>query len=303
MGDSAHPFFSGELAILETVVSTAKVKEKKSREKFLKVLSSCVASRHISTDTKVLVVGGNIDDFEILKRTGFRHIILSNFDGRPGTLTGEIRQPHLMYMGLDGEQMGLADDSFDMVFAHEVIHHCRSPHRAVCEMLRVSRKYVLFLEPNDSFLMRTITQMGFSFPYELPGGLVAGGVRNSSVPNYIYRWNSGELRKTVASFLAECEFSFFSYPYWDFNATEEDLELRKQTRLRLVTSSIGVRNFLSALRCMQVVLNRISFIRRQGNKFFCCIEKQDTLKPWLLREQGEIVFNPRYGEADHKKHF
>lgn len=274
------------------------MREKKSREKFLKVLTSCIASCHIPPDARVLVVGGNLDDFEILQRAGFRHIALSNFDGRPERLTENGRKSHLTYLGLDGEQMGLADDSFEMVFAHEVIHHCRSPHRAVCEMLRVSRKYVVFLEPNDSHLMRTITQMGFSFPYELPGGLVAGGVRNSSVPNFIYRWNSAEVRKTAASFLAECEFAFFSYPYWDFNATEEDLELRRQTRLRFLTSALGAKNLLSVLRCIQTVINRISFVRRQGNKFFCCIEKTNTLKPWLRREGGEITFDPRYVKAD-----
>ena len=40
------------------------------------------------------------------------------------------------------------DSSFDLVYAWEVLHHVGEPERALAEMARVSRKYVLIAEPN-----------------------------------------------------------------------------------------------------------------------------------------------------------
>ncbi len=196
---------------------------------------------------------------------------------------------------IDAENMAISPNAYDLVFAHEVLHHCRSPHRALCEMLRTSRKYIIFMEPNDSAAMRLLVRTRLSFPYEL--GAVAdhdgksGGVRDSAIPNFIYRWNKNELFKTVSSFLAEYIFSVRSYPYWDFNIDERELALRKQTKLSVITNTIGAENFLTTLRYGQRLLNRLSLTRRQGNKFLCVIEKNVGIKPWLSVDGNQIVFN------------
>src|ERR1035437_1768982 len=96
--------------------------------------------------------------------------------------------------------MQIADGSYDLVLAHEVLHHCRSPHKALLEMLRVSRRHVIILEPNDSLLMHAFVKLRFSFPYELPAvishNFQEGGVRNSCVPNYIFRWNERDMYRS-----------------------------------------------------------------------------------------------------------
>src|SRR5215468_7303940 len=117
------------------------------------------------------------------------------------------------------------------------------------------------MEPNDSLTMRLLVQMRLSFPYELPAVVdhdgKSGGVRNSAVPNFIYRWNKNELAKTVSSFLAEYTFSVRAYAYWDFNLDERELALRKQTKLSTITSAIGAKNFLTILKFSQRFLNRV----------------------------------------------
>lgn len=244
----------------------------------------------------MLVVGGSWQDAELLLCAGFENITLSGFNpeleeyARP-TLRNKVSQ-----LTIDAEQIDLQDGSFDCVFAHEVLHHCRSPHKALCEMLRVARKHVVLLEPNDSFAMRTLTWTGFSFPYEIFSVVYheceAGGVRDSCVPNFIYRWNANELRKTVSSYLAEYKFLVHTYPYWDFNVDEEELSRRTETRISAITSVIRAKRFLAVLRASQVVLNLIPIVRRQGNKFFCCIEKGTDLQPWLTRGPTKVTFNP-----------
>jgi ubiquinone/menaquinone biosynthesis C-methylase UbiE len=269
----------------------------KSRDQFRAVFLRHLKTCHIDTNEKLLVIGGSWQDAELLVCAGFKNITLSNFrlegeEDAHSNLSAKVK-----LLAIDAEQVDLPDGSFDCVFAHEVLHHCRSPHRALCEMLRVARKHAVMLEPNDSFSMRLLTRAGFSFPYEIFSVVYhqreSGGVRDSCIPNFIYRWSANELRKTASSYLAEYEFLTHSYPYWDFNVDEEELSTRKETRIHTITSVVGAKTFLAVLRAFQIVLNAIPILRRQGNKFFGCIEKTGRLRPWLIAGDDKIRFNLR----------
>ena len=269
------------------------------RTQFLRVLASAVEASRMSLDQRVLIVGGSAQDEHALRQSGFKHIVNSNLPTDMDRMAGGESALETQHLALDAEQIELPDNSFDLVFASEVLHHCSSPHRALCEMLRVSRRYVLFLEPNDSPAMRALVRMRFSFPYELPAVIDhdyrSGGLRDCQIPNFIYRWNRHEVFKTVSSCIPERIFSLHVYPYWDFSVTEEDLDLRKATRIGSITSAIGAGNFISLLRFAQLFLNRILPLCSQGNNLFCCIEKSPGLKPWMAREGEEIVFNRQFG--------
>ncbi len=271
----------------------------KRRDQFLAVLRRHLKTCRIDTSEKLLVMGGSSQDVELLRCAGFNDITLSNFQSELEEEEAHTKlSAKVKLLAIDAEQIDLPDGSFDCVFVHEVLHHCRSPHRALCEMLRVANKHVVLLEPNDSLSMRVLTRTGFSFPYEIFSvvyhGFKAGGVRDSCVPNFIYRWNANEVRKTVSSFLAEDVFVVHAYPYWDFNVDEKELSMRKETRIHAITSIIGAKTFLVVLRTLQKALNAIPVLRRQGNKFFCCVEKTGELRPWLTTEDGKIAFNPKF---------
>ena len=276
---------------------SAKTGPDKRRGQFLAVFLRHLKKCTINTGESMLVIGASWQDIELLKGAGFKDITLSNLqpefmEGEPGSSDFQVKR-----LAIDAEQVGLPDGSFDCVFAHEVLHHCRSPHRGLCEMLRVARKHVVLLEPNDSLAMRALTWTGFSFPYEIFSvvyhGFKAGGVRDSCVPNFIYRWNADEVRKTVSSYLAEHRFMVHPYPHWDFNVDAEHLSMRKETNIHWITSLIGSEVFLASLRILQSVFNLIPVLRGQGNKFFCCIEKSTDLQPWLVaKSDGRIAFHP-----------
>jgi SAM-dependent methyltransferase len=271
---------------------------KKRRDQFLAVFLGHIKACNIDPNEKLLVIGGTWQDVDLLARAGFKDITLSNFQSHLKKDACSNLSAKVNLLALDAEHIDLPDGSFDCAFAHEVLHHCRSPHRALCEMLRVASKHVVLLEPNDSLSMRALTWAGVSFPYELFSvvyhGHEAGGVRDSCIPNFIYRWNANEVRKTVSSYLAEEVFAVRAYPYWDFNVDEEELSMRKETRIHAITSIIGAKNFLVFLRALQIALNGIPVLRRQGNKFFCCVEKTGDLQPWLTAEDDRIRFNPRF---------
>jgi SAM-dependent methyltransferase len=265
----------------------------KDRSQFIRVLRKCVEEAGIDVDSTVLVIGGRQDDVECLRRCGFHRITVSTLDGVPD----EPEAPgDLPVVAADAEDIRLPDGSYDVVFVHEVIHHCRSPHRAMCEMLRVARSHVVMMEPNESAFTRLLTWMQLSFPFELWAVIdhkyVSGGVRDSQIPNFIFRWNKNELEKLTWTFLAEYNPRVYVDRYWDFNFPEADLALRKQTRVGMITGLIGAKNFLRLLHAGQSVLNRVPIFRRQGNKFFCCVHKTSELRPWLaLENDGRIIFN------------
>jgi SAM-dependent methyltransferase len=265
------------------------------RDQFLAVLHNQVKALDIPLNQRVLIVGGSSEDEDVLRRAGFTRMVNSNLESDVGRMKGGNPAHVLQHRTLDVEQMDLPDESFDLVFAHAVLHHCRSPHRALCEMLRVSRRFVVFLEPNDSLAMSLLVRLKFSFPYELPAVIAhdgrSGGVRDSQIPNFIYRWNDTEVRKTASSYMPERATSVHAYPYWDFSVTEDNLSRRRETRIGSITSVVGTRNFISALQFARRFLNWVPVIRRQGNKFFCCLEKSAELRPWLVHGGEGIVFN------------
>jgi SAM-dependent methyltransferase len=270
----------------------------KDRTRFQKVLHSCVRSEGIDTQGSVLIVGGSFEDIDVLRKVGFRRMTLTNLQD-----LADFKLPHmdgieLSELNADAEDMQIADGSYDLVLAHEVLHHCRSPHKALLEMLRVSRRHVIILEPNDSLLMHAFVKLRFSFPYELPAvishNFQEGGVRNSCVPNYIFRWNERDMYQTTASDIPESEFSLFIRRYWDFNVDKDELALRTHTRIGSFTRIMGPGLFVACLHGFQAVVNRLPWLGGQGNKFFGCITKHDGLKPWLVRENGRIAYNRSY---------
>ncbi len=268
------------------------------RTRFQRVLQDCVRAEGIDLQSSVMIVGGSYEDAEILRKVGFRHMTLTNLQDLADFELPPMDGAELSMVNADAEDMQFANGSYDLVLAHEMLHHCRSPHKALLEMLRVSRRHVIIQEPNDSLLMHAFVKLRFSFPYELPAvvfhNFQAGGVRNTCVPNYIYRWNAREMYQTAASYIPESEFSLYVRRYWDFNVDKDELALRSQTRIGSFTKILGPGLFLACLHGFQAVANHLPWLGGQGNKFFGCITKHDDLKPWLVRESGRIAFNQDY---------
>lgn len=49
---------------------------------------------------------------------------------------------------MDANQLAFKDNSFDIVFCHALLHHVADINQVVNEMTRVSKKYIVILEPN-----------------------------------------------------------------------------------------------------------------------------------------------------------
>jgi hypothetical protein len=147
--------------------------------------------------------------------------------------------------------------------------------------------------------MSLLTRLNLSPEYEtaavIDNQFVCGGVRDSAVPNYVYRWTEHEVEKVASSCLAERPVRIVAYPSWDFNIDEHTLDMRADTRLGSITKVVGTARFLTILRTVQRFMNATPVLRRQGNKFFAVITTIDELRPWLTEADGrKIVFDRAY---------
>jgi len=255
----------------------------KDKSCLLGVMQSSFESCKVDPEEPVLVLGAGQEDLELLNACGFKQIVTSNI-GSAG-------------LALDAEDIALADDSYPVVFAHAVLHHCRSPHKAVGEMVRVAQKHVFFLEPNDSWALRLLVRLKLSFPYELAAvaahEYLEGGMRNGSIPNYIYRWTGHEVEKCVAAYHPERRIHVWAHPYWDFYVNEYELVNRKESHVAKLAETLGPRNFIGLLHAAQATLNLLPVSRAQGNKFFCAISKGE-LHPWIEMREGHFGLRRGY---------
>jgi hypothetical protein len=261
----------------------------KKKALLLRAIRKYLELCEVDLSQPVLVLGGGQEDMEILTACGFRQIVLSNL--------------RTAGVALDVEDIALPDNSYPTVFAHAVLHHCRCPQRAVGEMVRVSQRHTFFLEPNDSWALRTLVRLGYSFPYEIAAvagnGYTRGGMRNGPIPNYIYRWTRDAVKDAVFAYHPERQFQVRAYPYWDFYVSEQDLLFRTESRVASLTKTIGPQTFIRLLHLAQSVLNVLPLSRAQGNKIFCAISKGD-LQPWIENRDGNYGLK---GRAESLKQF
>jgi SAM-dependent methyltransferase len=249
----------------------------KDKSCLLGVVRQYLEACNVDREAPMLVLGGGQEDVDILTACGVKQLVMSNIDSRD--------------LALDAENIALPDESYDAVFAHAVLHHCRSPHKAVGEMVRVARKHMFFLEPNDSWALRLLVRLKLSFPYELAAvaahEYAEGGMRNGPIPNYIYRWTGHEVEKCVAAYHPERRIRVWAHPYWDFYVNEYELVNRKESRVGKLSEAVRPQNLIRMLHAAQALLNVLPPLRAQGNKFFCAISKGE-LHPWIEAREGQF---------------
>jgi len=242
---------------------------------YRRVLESLLKDGLVRRDMSVLVVAGGNADREVFRELGFEHVTISNLDERE---QGAALEPYA-WRYEDAESLTLADETFDLGVVSAGLHHCRSPHRALLELYRVSRVAVLALESRDSALMRLGTRLGAVDDYELAAvaahGLVAGGVANTSTPNFVYRWTEHEVEKTLASYAPHAHHRIRYF---------REFELPDV----LVTAARGPRGLV--LRLLRPALDLVTrALPSQANLFAFVIEKPQLprdLQPWLRLEDG-----------------
>lgn len=227
----------------------------------------------------ILVVGGGQNDADVFSAAGFRNVTFTNL--KPPAV---VTQGPFTTVAADAENLPFLDGAYDYTVAHAVLHHCHSPHRAMLELYRVAKQAAIAFEARDSAVMRFAERIGAGNPYELSSveanGGIGGGVRDTGVPNYVYRWTEREVEKTIASFAPHARHRI-SYAYGFGSPCDADPSRWR----RFVRRAAGL-----GYRAVTTLLPK------QRNLFAFCIEKPvlpRDLQPWIVETEGGLTYPHR----------
>jgi SAM-dependent methyltransferase len=254
-----------------------------------RVLSDLMRDGVLTRSTSVLAICAGLPERDTFAKLGFANVVISGLDHR---VNEEDLHP-FAWRREDAQDLTLEDDSFDFAFVSDGLHHCSAPHRAMLEMYRVAKRGIIVFESRDSVLMRLACRIGLSSEYELEAvvsdDFSRGGVNNSGIPNFVYRWTEAEFEKTIRSFnpRGQHDFRFFyalNLPYGRTRMSKAEWKMH-------------------ALHASKPVLKPLGRIfKKQCNSFAMVALKPripDDLWPWLKLADDNLVLDPEYA----KKHF
>ena len=239
----------------------------------------------------VLVVAGGGYDRDTFLELGYQNVTISNVD--VSGAGGSDFSPYSWSLQ-NSERLTVPDSSYDVVVVHAGLHHCRSPHAALAEMYRVARSAVIVIEARDSFVMRLGVKLGLTPKYEIEAVVdhdyAGGGVENSPLPNFVYRWTETEVDKVVRS-LDPSGPPRIQYIY-GLRLPLQRLKMKRDSLLPLIVSGLAV-----IARAGQLLFPR------QGNCFGFIVAIPTPTSPafpWINREDRSRA-DPAWCERRYRK--
>jgi ubiquinone/menaquinone biosynthesis C-methylase UbiE len=197
-------------------------------------------------DWTVLVVCGGVGgEGSYLAKRGFKEVTVSDFSERALALCRE-RDSRLRTRLLDAECMGAGDGEYDLVLVQDGLHHLRQPTRGLTEMLRVSRRAAVLIEPHAGVVARL-----FGHTWEVEEGAV----------NYVFRWHPLLFEQVTRSYLLKGNYTLEMIRFWDNNSV----------MVGIARAVGGGKLGLVTIRLMYGVLNTL--IRPLGNMFIGAVIK------------------------------
>lgn len=249
---------------------------------YTEVLQSLLDANQIQRDMSIIVSCGDKTDADVLRELKFENVVICNVDSR---INGADFSPFSWDLQ-DAENLQYQDKTFDFGIVYRGLHHCYSPHKALLELVRVTKTGLVLFEPHDNLISRMGIFLGFGQDFEhasvFYNGCKFGGVKNGPIPNYIYRWTEAEIKKIISAMNAWGKSQFiFTYkmiiPWTQLNG-------RKKWWV----------SYLAKL--VSPILKGVTFFfPRQSNNFAAVIlhpRMPEDLYPWLKVNEGEVEVDP-----------
>jgi ubiquinone/menaquinone biosynthesis C-methylase UbiE len=254
---------------------------------YVDTLRQLVRENRLRPDMRILVLCGGRQDQEALQQAGFSNVTIANLDTR---MTGQEFAPYA-WSFQDAENITFADNEFDFGIVHNGLHHCYSPHGALLELYRVSKFGVLIFEPRDNWFTRLGVRLNFGQDYEVAAvfgnACTFGGVRNTEVPNYVYRWNEREVEKAINCYYpyGRNRFRYFYHlrPPWE--------------RLQMMRNKFWLTAIIAAYPLL--LLYTLLFPRQSNNFAFAAFKPAipQDLHPWIQMREGQPTLDKSWVTA------
>ena len=254
---------------------------------YLRILRYALC-REMELSDSVLVICGSVNDSKLFQYLGFTNVTISNIDERINELDNPFEP--FAWSFQNAEALAFDDDHFDWVVVHAGLHHLKCPQLGIAEMIRVSRKGCIGIEPHESLLTRLGVMLGGGQQYETAAvqanDFEYGGVNNSCVPNFVYRWRKNEILKAAKSY--EPAFNF-QYHFIYEMVLPGRLERLRNPLMRIGYGAIG-----------RLISKFGRYVPALSNNFAFLIQIQGAeLQRWLVEEQGQVKPCAEYFEREY----
>lgn len=132
-------------------------------------------------DTWLTIGDGSGHDSWIMLNEGFQDVLTTDIGA--GTLKRSLAEGHIQkYAQANAEDLKFADNQYDFVLCKEAFHHMRRPYLGIYEMLRVARRAVVMIEPQDQWA-------------DFPARAGKAAASYERVGNYVYSLSQREVQK------------------------------------------------------------------------------------------------------------
>ncbi len=211
---------------------------------------------NIDKKSNFLLISGSEHEIEILKRLGFSDFSVTYHDNEDEKALKKIGfEDGINLFKSDVRNLQFKNNMYDYVVTNATLHHVDLPHKSITEMYRVASRGVLIIESNDSLLMRIACKLNFAEDFEVSSidkEKKSGGLLDSGIPNYIYRWTEREIQKLIKSY----DPTNHNFIKFDYSYDIENIKIKKFGKLIYFLAKIFFRIFKKQQNCMSIFIDK-----------------------------------------------
>ena len=228
--------------------------------------------KNINKNDNFLLISGSIHEIQILRDLGYKNFSI--------TYHKEKDEKNLQNFGFeidknlfqaDVRNLRFKNQTFEYVITNATLHHVDLPHKAITEMYRVAKKGVLIIESNDSLIMKIACKFKLAEEFEVSSIDLknnSGGLLDTGVPNYVYRWTEKEIFKLLKSFDPKnINLVNFDYASDLTNFKNRDSYIENiLLKILIITGKIFFFFFKKQQNCMSIFIDKTKTKKRWPNK-------------------------------------
>jgi SAM-dependent methyltransferase len=227
---------------------------------------------YINKDSNFLLISASLYEVKILRELGYLNFSITyhNEDEKNKFLDFGFEENINLFKS-DLRNLAFKDGTFDYTITNATIHHIDLPHKAITELYRVAIKGVLVIESTDSLIMRLATKIKLAEEFEVSSvneDKNIGGLLDTAIPNYVYRWTEKEILKLLKSFDPK-NINFVNFDYasdlTNFRNRDNYIE-NVLLKILIMMGKILFFFFKKQQNCMSIFIDKTKIKKRWPNK-------------------------------------
>ena len=227
---------------------------------------------YINKDSNFLLISASLYEVKILKELGYLNFSITYHDEDEKNQFLDFGfKENINLFKSDLRDLSFKDKSFDYTITNATIHHIDLPHKAITELYRVAIKGVLVIESTDSLIMRLATKIKLAEEFEVSSvneDKNTGGLLDTAIPNYVYRWTEKEILKLLKSFDPK-NINFVNFDYasdlTNFRNRDNYIE-NVLLKILIMMGKILFFFFKKQQNCMSIFIDKTKIKKRWPNK-------------------------------------